>query len=420
MKRLAIIHDKGAVHPLEAYDGLKETASLIFAVSSSPEARRLIPVMERLGEVVELGLDQDENVCALADRQPDGIVTFSEVMLPVTSALAHSLGLRYHDEQTILRLTDKFAQRESLREAGVDTTRSRLVLDEGGWDEAVVAVGLPAVLKPAWGGGSRDTHRIDDPEHGRKILTALLAGAPAGTAFVLEELLSGQDCHPYGDYVSVESMVVFGAITHAAVTGKFPLAPPFRETGQFWPAALDDGARQEVCALTTAALRAVGVTSGVTHTEIKLTPDGPKIIEVNGRLGGHVNELSRRSCGIDMVRLAGRIALGDTVPPVRIAPDRVYWQYNNPAPTAPCRLVEITGWREICAVPGVTRYTPYARTGDVLDNGVMTHALDLVSGDAADHDEMWEQIARVTDTLAFRLDFAGEVRTVPAAKLTEH
>ena len=50
------------------------------------------------------------------------------------------------------------------------------------------------------------------------------------------------------DYVSVESLVAHGRISHFAVTGRFPLAEPFRETGFFIPAdvspaQLDDGAR---------------------------------------------------------------------------------------------------------------------------------------------------------------------------------
>ncbi|MER7395899.1 hypothetical protein ABT381_10325 [Streptomyces sp. NPDC000151] len=420
MKKLAVVHDKGAVHPMEVYSGLSGTASLVFAVASTPAAQRLLPVMERLGDVVALTGEHTADVRALAAHRPDGIVTFSESMLPTTGALAGSLGLPYHDAATVTRLTDKHAQRAALRQAGIDTTAQRLLRGAEDWDSAVAAVGLPAVLKPAWGGGSRDTHRVDDAEAGRRTLRTLLARGPSTAGFVLEELLSGSPDSPFGDYVSVESLVLGGEPEHMAVTGKFPLAPPFRETGQFWPAALDDGARSEVLALTTGAIQAMGVTSGITHTEIKLTPQGPRIIEVNGRLGGHINELALRACGVDMVRLAGLTALGEPVVPVRTAPDRVFWQYNNPAPTRPCRLVEVTGWRAACAVPGVSRYTPYIRAADLVDSGVMTQALDLVSGDAADHAEMRQQLARVMDLVSFTFDFEGETRTVPASALAAH
>ena len=45
---------------------------------------------------------------------------------------------------------------------------------------------------------------------------------------------------PYAAYVSVESVAAAGVISHLALTGRFPLAENFRETGFFIPAALDD------------------------------------------------------------------------------------------------------------------------------------------------------------------------------------
>ncbi|WP_019031060.1 ATP-grasp domain-containing protein [Salinispora arenicola] len=420
MKKLAVVYNKGAVHPMEVYNGLSGTVSLVFAVSPAPAARRLVPVMERIGEVVALTGDHGANASALADHRPDGIVTFSESMLPTTSALADSLGLRHHDAATVERLTDKHTQRTALRRADIDTTAQRLLRGEEDWETALADIGLPAVLKPAWGGGSRDTHRVDDGETGGRLLRTLLSRNPSTAGFVLEELLSGSPDSSFGDYVSVESLVLDSEPHHLAVTGKFPLAPPFRETGQFWPADLGDGLRHDVLKLTTDAVRALGVTSGITHTEIKLTACGPRIIEVNGRLGGHVNELSLRACGVDVVRLAGLAALGEPVSPPRLVPDRVFWQYNNPAPTSPCRLVAVNGWREACTVPGVSRYTPYARVTDLLDGGVMTQALDLVSGEATSHAAMRKQLAQVMDLVSFTFDFEGETRTVPASALAAH
>ncbi|MEU3261523.1 hypothetical protein ABZ663_26615 [Streptomyces albidoflavus] len=395
------------------------TASIVFAVAPTSAARRLLPVMERTGEVVELTGTGETDARALAAHGPNGIVTFSESMLPSTGTLAALLGLTYHDAETLTRLTDKAAQRRALRRAGVDATTQWPLRGVQDWERAVASVGLPAVLKPIWGGGSRDTHRVDDPDAGRAVLDALLRRDPK-SGYVLESLLRGTGEAPFGDYVSVESLVFDSVPQHLAVTGKFPLAPPFRETGQFWPAALDDTARSEITELTTAALRAVGVTSGITHTEIKLTLDGPRIIEVNGRLGGHINELALRACGVDMVRLACRLALGLPVEPVRLAPDRVFWQYNHPTPTRPCRLLEVKGWREACAIEGVRRYTPYVRPDDSVDSGVMTRAMDLVSGDAADHAAMRAQLACVMDLITFTFDFEGETRTVPASALADH
>ncbi|MDM4721492.1 hypothetical protein QTQ03_18535 [Micromonospora sp. WMMA1363] len=48
----------------------------------------------------------------------------------------------------------------------------------------------------------------------------------------------------------------------------------------------------------------------MTHTEVKLTPDGPDIIEINGRVGGHLNRLLRLVDGPDLVAVALSLAMG--------------------------------------------------------------------------------------------------------------
>lgn len=411
MERLAVVYGKGAIHPVEACSGLSRVAEPVFVVQQSAAVQRLLPVMERLGETIVLGGDHDDNARRVAGAGVSGIVTFSESMLPLASALARSLGLPHHDPAVLDLLTDKFRQRARLREAGVDPTRSRRITHLCDWTAAVDLIGLPAVVKPVRGGGSQDTYLVSRRAPGRWVAELL-----ARTEVVLEELLTGRDTAPYGDYVSVESAVVEAEVFHIAVTGKFPFAAPFREVGQFWPAALDAEESGAVLELAGRSIRALGVTSGLTHTEIKLTPLGPRLIEVNGRLGGHLNELSIRACGTDLVELAGRIALGHRVEPVEVRPSRVFWQYNDPAPLEPCTFVRTTGWREALAVPGVTRYTPYFRQGDRLENGVMSNPLDLICGAADDHRAMFEQLEAVLERLLFTFAFPQE-RTIPAALL---
>jgi hypothetical protein len=85
--------------------------------------------------------------------------------------------------------------------------------------------------------------------------------------------------------VSVESIVREGVIEHFMVTGRFPFAPPFRETGLFLPSDLGLAERDSVTSLATAAAAAMKVRHGFLHTEIKMTPAGPRIVQVNGRLG---------------------------------------------------------------------------------------------------------------------------------------
>lgn len=61
---------------------------------------------------------------------------------------------------------------------------------------------------------------------------------------------------------------------------------------------------------------------GVTHTELKLSADGPVVIEVNGRLGGAINELYTLTGRYQPVRAALETAGGQ--PPRDPAPPHSY------------------------------------------------------------------------------------------------
>ena len=99
-------------------------------------------------------------------------------------------------------------------------------------------VGWPAVLKPRSAQGSRYTFFVNDDEHLRQYLESL---GPQRPDMVLEAYLADDPSRadePFADYVSVESVVAQGVISHLALTGRFPLAENFRETGFFIPADL--------------------------------------------------------------------------------------------------------------------------------------------------------------------------------------
>lgn len=414
---MIVVYDQGAVNPLEAMKGTRGIASLTFAAPDSDAAKRLLPVMRQLGNCVSLSHDHESNVNHLRALQPQGIVTFSEAMLRPTAAIARSLKLLHHSEATIEYLTDKISQRERLLTQGVDSTAHYRLRSLPDWDPAIAAVGLPAVLKPANGGASRDTYLINEAAKGRTLINQLFIRSSQSAEFILEGFIPDKTSFPFGSYVSVESMVVDGSITHLAITGKLPLAKPFRETGEFWPALLTSNEELRVRALAKGAIEALEVKTGLVHTEIKLTPCGPRILEVNGRLGGFINELSLRTSGVDLVSLAARIALQESPEPPQISPAKVMWQCYNPAPLQSCKLVETLGWRESLRIPGITGYTAYVRPGEMLSGGVVTKALDLVVGEADDYEQMCEQLARLGETLTYVFDFDGGRRVMPSRDL---
>ncbi|MGC4864789.1 ATP-grasp domain-containing protein [Micromonospora sp. DT53] len=357
----------------------------------------------RFGPVLECDPERpSEAVPALRGHAPTAIVTFSEGMVPTTGELAVGLGLPYHDRDTVAALTDKWTQRWRLAEHGVDTVWSVAVTSREAALEVLASRPGPVVVKPRRSQSSRDTYLVE-------AAAALPAEVrpSAQRPFVLEEFLTGRDEGDFGDYVSVESVVVDGEPVTLGVTGKFPLLPPFREQGQFLPSHLPQDELDRAARLASAALRALGVRRGLAHTELKLTPDGPRLIEVNGRIGGFLGDLYQRGTGQDLLTLGMAASCGLPVTP-RAAPTAggVHFQYSNLPPTCGGVLREVAGVEKVRQETGVVGYATRIAAGAELAPGVMTFFMDLLRGDATDHASMLATIDRCLAHLQFSFEQA--------------
>lgn len=372
--------------------------SVVFAFRQGEITESTADLVRTLAPGVEIDPSHPHStMAALAAHDPVSITAFSESALSQTQTLADALDLPYHSAETVAALTDKSLQRARLATAGVDATRSTAVSSRADLEAALVdPPGPPFVVKPLRGEGSLDTYLVRTKDD----LPADLTVGP-DRPFLIEEYLVGRNEYPFGDYASVETLTVAGRTHVLGVTGKLALLPPFRETAQFVPSRLGAEEDRIVAELAARALAALGVTRGLAHTEIKLTPSGPRVIEVNGRLGGHIDELYARAFGLDLVALELAVAAGDVLTVDVRRPDRVHYQYLNPAPVDGGTLVAVDGIAEVRSRPGVVAYRSLAVRGAALPRGVATAELDLLTGDAADHEALLSDI----DTALARLRF---------------
>ena len=201
-------------------------------------------------------------------------------------------------------------------------------------------------------------------------------------------------------------MVSHGQATHVAITGRFPLAEPFRETGNFIPAAVDPSMHDALFGMTDDAIAALGITTGVLHTEIKLTPDGPQLIEVNGRLGGRPPFVLKQVSDVNLFRAACDVALGNPISITGLAPCRgvAYWRMLQPPCTA-SRVREVVGLGELGQAPFVDSVSLSRSPGDAVDwrDGTGGQVV-TVRGRVADHESLFDAIASIERTVAIAYD----------------
>lgn len=415
-KRIALFYDRGAVGLLDAVEAIRSVAEPVLVVRDSEHTNALRPVIKALDvPIIEMD-DVAKDVDVLTRQGIAGAVTFSESLLRTTAQLAAAANLPFHDLETVAHLTDKHLQRRRLKEAGVDAVRAQLVRNAAEVDEALATIPLPVVVKPVIGEASRNTLRLDDRDTAR---TSILHVIDAEGAALVEEYLADGLAGEFGSYVSVELAMAAAHPVFCAITGKFKLIPPFREPGQFFPSTLGAEEQSRVTTLATESARALGVKDGVLHIEVKLTPSGPHIIEVNGRLGGFMRDLYRRALNLDLAALAADIALGDG-PRTTIAHEpsgQVVFQHSSLAPQGALGLTRIDGVKGLRAMDGVDSYQILIRPGTELDKGVATQEIDLLNGRAAGHSQMMADIDRYLGGLAFTFSTADGPITASAREI---
>jgi len=293
-------------------------------------------------------IDEEALVEAAREVRAEAIVTMATDQPLCAMARAQAaLGLAGMSYETALRATRKDLQRETLAAAGVPCPRFLRVRCEEDLAEAWEELSPPVIVKPVDSSGSRGVTLVETREGlGHALAHAL--GHSRGRAAVAEEFLVGRE-------LSVETLSVEGRLHVLQVTEKVTTGPPhFVESGHAQPARLSEADHRAIEDIAAAAARALGITSGPTHTEVMLTAAGPRIVEVGARLGGDyiTSDLVPLSTGIDMVGLTLDLALGRQVAVPEALRRGAAIRYFFPPPG---KVAAVEGVANGEALPGVVR-----------------------------------------------------------------
>ena len=225
----------------------------------------------------------------------------------LAARIAEALGLPHNPVESMLAAGNKLRLREMLVRAGVPSPEWQVFrLDED--PRALSArVPFPCVLKPLVLSASRGVMRADDPDgfvraHGR--LARILSGPDlperepdALSRFLVERFVPGPE-------VAVEGLLERGRLHVLALFDKpDPLDGPFfEETIYVTPSRLPEASREAIARTTELATRAMGLTTGPIHAELRLpSPEAPVVIEVAARtIGGLCGRTLRFGTGLSL------------------------------------------------------------------------------------------------------------------------
>ena len=260
----------------------------------------------------------------IAREKPEGLLAGlgGQTALNLATALAeagvferHAIRLLATPLEAIRMAEDRLAFRDLLNRIGQPYAASAIV--EGATpgarqqsaDEALQAIGLPAIVRPAFTLGGTGGGIVETEEAYRERIRAGLRASPIGQVMVEQCLVGWQE---------IEYEVMRDAEdTCIAVCSMENVDPLGVHTGDSIVVApvqtLPDPVHQRLRSAALAIIRALGVEGGC-NVQFALSPDSTEyaVIEVNPRVS-RSSALASKATGYPIARVAAQIAVGRTL-----------------------------------------------------------------------------------------------------------
>ncbi len=255
----------------------------------------------------------------------DGVVAVGDRPTPTAAWACQALGFLHNSPEAAEACRDKYQSREWLRSAGLRVpTFRRFQVDD---DPQAIAAGVefPCVLKPLALSASRGVIRADTREEFVAAFERIRALLRSRDVQVLREETSNfiqVERFIPGREVALEGLLDRGRLKVLALFDKpDPLDGPFfEETLYVTPSRLAPATQEEIVATVGQACKALGLSHGPLHAELRLNREGPWVLEVAARsIGGLCARALRFEGGTSLEELVIRQRRRDSRPSARSA-----------------------------------------------------------------------------------------------------
>lgn len=325
---------------------------------------------------IPLKFDQPERAAAAIaalceERSPvDGILTVGDRPTYIAALAAQRLGIVYNSPESVLAARDKYLAREKFRAAGLlvpDYARVPLA------DNPAVrgnAAHYPCVLKPLGLSASRGVIRANTPnefvaafERIKKILSSpdiIRMHEDQDRYIQVEDFIKGRE-------FAMEGLLSGGRLRVLAIFDKpDPLNGPFfEETIYVTPSCQPEAIQQSIITTTEAAIRALGLTEGPIHAEMRVNAIGVWMLEVAARpIGGLCATVLKFDSGAGLEEVLLRHAVGDEIRSTKLR-DAARAVMMIPIPREGI-YTDVRGLEQAAAVPGIEAVVITAKEGQKM------------------------------------------------------
>ncbi|MET8976573.1 ATP-grasp domain-containing protein [Streptomyces sp. NPDC004539] len=258
-------------------------------VQSSPQPpavyRSASPTLENYSANIVHDGDLAETVRALRPYRPVAVVAGGEYGVAFADVLGEALGLPGNGTELSRARRDKAAMAEAVRAAGLRTARQLRAETESELVEWHAKLGGRIVVKPLSSAGGDGVAFCDTPEESaaafRRIVGSDDIFSVPNAAVLAQEYLVGTE------YI----------VNTASLDGRHHAAEIWRSarlsvngirdlSGGCYLVPREGEVQDRLVEYSFGVLDALGVRHGPAHVELKMTPEGPCLIEAGSRLSG--------------------------------------------------------------------------------------------------------------------------------------
>jgi carbamoyl-phosphate synthase large subunit len=301
----------------QACKALREEGYRVILVNSNPATIMTDPGLADATYIEPITPEMVEKI--IAREKPDALLPTmggqtalnTAMKLEQSGALArHGVEMIGARAEVIDRAEDRLKFRDTMAAIGIESPRSLIAHSLAEAREALVSIGLPAVIRPSFTLGGTGGGIAYNREEFEQIVSGGLEASPTTEVLVEESVLGWKEYEMEVVRDSADNCIIICSIENVD-----PMGIHTGDSVTVAPAlTLTDREYQLMRDASIACLRAIGVDTGGSNVQFAVNPaDGRMlVIEMNPRVS-RSSALASKATGFPIAKIAAKLAVGYTL-----------------------------------------------------------------------------------------------------------
>jgi len=291
MKKISIALIQPSYYGLGYIDAANARDYEVIAITSSEEDPKKFGYVGKYKDLIVADIRDVDSIISAIDHSPyknklNALIPGCSYVTDIAAKVAEHYGLVSVGYEAAYRARYKDETRKAFESAGLLNAKFAAVTNFDEAREAANKIGYPVIVKPTNCDCSQNVTYIKDENDLLDIFVKFrdfkttYHNFNVRRIFLVEEYVTGPE-------FSVEIFMYKGEPIFASVTEKFTTEPPyFAELAHVVPTSKNQAKVPILIDCAVKAMKSVGLLNAPSHVEMKLSPRGPIIMEINARQGG--------------------------------------------------------------------------------------------------------------------------------------